>query len=300
MDRMARSQFLAGTRVRGALPALGRDNVMLRANARRHFVKDFPGPLSIKTVTRGTAAWRHDSRWLPIEQQSFLILPDGAPYSLEIDARQPVHTCCAFFAKGFVESVYRDMTNTDLDRDGPVRLDFMAQVHPRDERLLRRMQQIGRAADDPPPLWTEQQFLLLARDLLALYREVNDRIARLQARKQSTREEVYKRVSRGRDFIHARAFQRLKLAELARASCLSPYHFHRAFTAVFGVSPHEYLTRLRIDKAAELLISRPDLTVTAVAGEVGFESPASFTNLFRKRLGAPPLAFRTGLNLRTP
>ena len=297
---MGRSQLLDGSQIPSAAPVLGRDNVLLRASARRHFVQDFPGPLSIKSVIRGKAAWRHDSRWLPIEQQSFLILPDGAPYSLDIDARQPVHTCCAFFAKGFVESVYRDITNTDLDGSGPVRLEFLAQLHPRDERLLRRMQQIGRIADDPPPLWTEQQFLLLARDLLALYREVNDRIARLPARKQSTREEIYRRVSRGRDFIHAHAFRSVKLAELARASFLSPYHFHRAFTSIFGVSPHEYLTRLRIDKAAELLKLRSDLTVTAVAGEVGFESPASFTNLFRKRLGTTPLAFRTRRNSRTP
>jgi AraC-like DNA-binding protein len=274
-------------------PVLGRHNLVLRASARAHHVNDYPGPLSIKTVVKGQAAWRHDRRSLAVAQDSFLVLSDGEPYSLDIDTREPVHTCCVFFAKGFVESVHRSMTSARLDPCEPIQTEFLSHLHPRDERILKRIAWIS-GSGHPPTFWMDEQFLGLAEDLLLLYADVRQRIGRLPGRKPSTREELYRRVSTGRDFIHARAFENISLGEVARTSCLSPYHFHRAFRGAFGVSPHDYVTRLRIDRAARLLRESPDLSVTQVAGAVGFESPTSFASLFSRQTGVPPSVFKRG------
>jgi AraC-like DNA-binding protein len=275
-------------------PVLGRHNLILRASARAHHVKDYPGPLSIKTVVKGQAAWRHDRRSLAVAQDSFLVLSDGEPYSLDIDAREPVHTCCVFFAKGFVESVHQSMTSGSLEPREAIHTEFLSHLHPRDERILSRIARIaGRA--HPPGFSMDEQFLGLAEDLLLLYADVRQRIGRLPGRKPSTREELYRRVSRGRDFIHARAFENISLGEVARASFLSPYHFHRAFRGAFGVSPHDYVTRLRIDRATRLLRESPNLSVTQVAGVVGFESPTSFASLFSRFTGVSPSAVKRDL-----
>jgi AraC-like DNA-binding protein len=159
--------------------------------------------------------------------------------------------------------------------------------------MLNRITGIAERSN-PAGLWMDEQFLGLAEDLLLLYVEVRERIGRLPGRKPSTREELYRRVSTGRDFIHARAFENISLAEVAHASFLSPYHFHRAFRGAFGVSPHNYVTRLRIDRAARLLRECPDLTVTHVAGAVGFESPTSFASLFSRHTGISPSALKRG------
>ena len=274
-------------------PVLGRHNLVLRASARAHHVKDYPGPLSIKTVVKGRAEWRHDRRSLAVAQDSFLVLSDGEPYSLDIEAREPVHTCCVFFAKGFVESVHQSMTSGRLDTHEPIQTEFLSHLHPRDERILNRIAGIAGHAH-PPGFSLDEQFLGVAQDLLLLYGDVRQRIGRLPGRKPSTREELYRRVSAGRDFIHARAFENISLGEVARASFLSPYHFHRAFRGAFGVSPHDYVTRLRIDQAAHLLRQSPDLSVTQVAGAVGFESPTSFASLFSRHTGVSPSALKGG------
>jgi len=284
------SEFLRASSSDGP-PTLGRDNLILRASARFHSVKDYPGPLSIKTVVKGRASWRHERRALVVGQDSFLVLSDGQPYSLHIEAREPVHTCCVFFAKGFVESVHQSMTWRDLDAEDSISAEFLSHVHPRNERIHQRLSQIV-AHPAPSRLWMDEQFVGLAQDLLLLYSEVRTRIGRLPGRKPSTREELFRRVSQGRDFIHAHASEDINLAGVARASFLSPYHFRRAFQGAFGTSPHEYMTQLRVSAAARLLRTAPEMSITQVAEAVGFESPTSFASLFRRHTGVSPSSMK--------
>lgn len=72
---------------------------------------------------------------------------------------------------------------------------------------------------------------------------------------------------------------------------MSPYHFIRVFRAVFGETPHQLRTRARVDRAKTLLALRND-AVTEVCFDVGFISLGSFSDLFARRVGAPPSAFR--------
>lgn len=101
-----------------------------------------------------------------------------------------------------------------------------------------------------------------------------------------------------RNLLQARALidthlhQSLELEQLARAANYSPYHFLRLFRRAFAETPHQYLTRRRIERAKELLTSH-DLTVTEVCLAVGFKSLGSFSTLFRRHVGHPPQRYRT-------
>src|SRR5881628_2297982 len=83
----------------------GETNLVLHAKAQRHVVKDFPGPLSIKSVMDGQVGWIVEGRRLLVDESSFLVLNDGQKYSMDVDAPRPMETCCAFFQHGFVEQV---------------------------------------------------------------------------------------------------------------------------------------------------------------------------------------------------
>jgi AraC-like DNA-binding protein len=267
---------------------LGVRNAILCARARRHSLTDYPGPLSIKSVTRGTVAWKTGGRELVVDGDGFLVLHHGEPYSMEIDARDPVSTLCVFFAPGFVESVAASMASDQLD-PADIPLTFAQRLHRADTRILPRMQSIA-AMPMADQLWTDQQFLELAGDLATLNREVARRVRLMPARRAATREELFRRVRRGQEFLHAAAQEEISLDSLAREACLSPYHLHRAFTCAFGQTPHAYRNGIRLARARRLL-ERSSLTVTEVCAAVGFESPGSFTNLFRRTYGAPPSAF---------
>src|SRR5688572_26028436 len=96
---------------------------------------------------------------------------------------------------------------------------------------------------------------------------------------------------RARELIDAQYAQPLDLDELAQTANFSRYHFLRAFRRAFHATPHEYLTRTRIEHAKELL-AQSKLTVTEICFEVGFESLGSFSTLFHKLVGWSPSIYR--------
>lgn len=92
-------------------------------------------------------------------------------------------------------------------------------------------------------------------------------------------------------------FHRLQsLDDVAGAAGLSKYYFTRMFTKTTGISPMDYVTKLRIEKAVQLLRSSP-LSVEEIAYAVGYTSGSYFSKVFRSRVGFPPADFRLAKEL---
>lgn len=104
-------------------------------------------------------------------------------------------------------------------------------------------------------------------------------------------DELFRRLCRSRDWMAARIDEPLRLADAAREAFLSPFHYHRLFAHTFGETPHEFITKLRIDRAKRLL-ARDRLPVTEVCFAVGYESLGSFSTLFRTMVGYSPSAYQ--------
>jgi AraC-like DNA-binding protein len=83
----------------------------------------------------------------------------------------------------------------------------------------------------------------------------------------------------------------LSIREVAKGAAMSPFHFIRLFHAVFGETPHQLRIQARLDRAKHLL-AVSDYSVTDVCMEVGFSSLGSFSDLFSRRVGVSPSAYR--------
>jgi AraC-like DNA-binding protein len=277
--------------------SLGEHNVVLHASARRHSVRSYAGPLSIKTVLRGRVSWVVGGRDLVVCPKSFLVLAEGERYSMEIDESTPVETCCAFFAPGFLEQVALDLTSgAEAALDAPGRigpsLAYLSAVHGDRERTLtdRVATLAERCEKQLNPSATEEDFLLLGITLLEFYQEIRAQVDRLPSLRLSTRQELFRRLLVGRDYIHSHYSESLSLANVSRAACLSLFHFHRGFTQVFQETPHSYLTQLRIAQAREMIERGSSVLEACMA--VGFSSPSAFSRLFRARFGQSPSEVR--------
>lgn len=83
----------------------------------------------------------------------------------------------------------------------------------------------------------------------------------------------------------------LDLEQAAKQTGLSPFHFLRLFSAVLGVTPHQYLVRSRLRHAARLL-TEDDSAVTDIAYDVGFGDLSNFVRTFHRAAGVSPTKFR--------
>lgn len=113
----------------------------------------------------------------------------------------------------------------------------------------------------------------------------------LSATRISTRLELYSRLSQARDFIELNVEQPLTLSQIAEIACLSTHHFLRVFKQAFEETPHQYLTRKRIERAKDLLLTT-SISIAGICQSVGFRSPGSFSWLFRRHVGCSPEGFR--------
>ncbi|WP_109489478.1 AraC family transcriptional regulator [Occallatibacter savannae] len=281
-----------------AAAPLGSENCVLAAQSRRHSVRDFPGPLSIKTVTRGRVAWRIDRRDIWVDESTFLILNDGEPYSMEIDAAEPVSTCCIFFKPGFVQNVLRDLYATDdqclEDPTQERELLFPNRLHSRTATFNAWIASIRtNLIRGTSAIRREECYLGLASELAAHSKEIRKQLSAISAAKAATRFELLQRVSRGREYLHACPEGTATLAGAAKAAAMSPFHFQRTFKTAFGMSPSRYVAGLRFSRAASLLRAGTSVTESALA--VGFGSTASFSTAFRRWSGVTPSTYAAQL-----
>ena len=91
--------------------------------------------------------------------------------------------------------------------------------------------------------------------------------------------------------MRAHLADNVELADLAALVTLSRYHFLRAFSASTGLTPHRYLTRLRM-QAAEGLLRGTGRSVLQIALDCGYRSAGRFTAAFRREYGVTPSAIR--------
>jgi len=92
-------------------------------------------------------------------------------------------------------------------------------------------------------------------------------------------------------YVDAHLHRGFLQVELARVLRLSPDYFARKFRATFAISPREWLTRKRLERAANLLIETR-LGVAEIAAETGFNDPRFFARQFRRLFGQSPIQYR--------
>jgi AraC-like DNA-binding protein len=104
-------------------------------------------------------------------------------------------------------------------------------------------------------------------------------------------------ITRAKEYIHEHQTEELSLGEVARAVNMSTYYFCKSFKKITGINFTDYVSRVRLEKAKNLLLN-PNLRVSEIAYEVGFQSLTHFNRVFKKILGQSPTQYRAQLAVR--
>lgn len=216
-----------------------------------------------------------------------------------VDAPAAVESFCLFFAPGLAEDVFYSLTTTTanlLNEPTPSRrtlLSFYERTYPHDSvvspilfqlRMISTNKQLDHCRLD-------EQFHQIMQQLLVRHQQVQNEALALPYLRLATREELYRRLYRARDYLLAMLDQPVTLHEMAEQAALSPNHFLRTFKALFQQTPHQYLLQQRLQRAAHLLTTST-LSVTEIALTVGFASLGTFSWRFRRAFGLSPEQYR--------
>lgn len=94
-------------------------------------------------------------------------------------------------------------------------------------------------------------------------------------------------------WIDGHAEQTIDLERAAREVGLSAFHFLRLFSRIVGATPHQYLVRCRLRRAARALVADATRSITDIAYDVGFGDVSNFVRTFHRAAGLSPRRFRT-------
>jgi AraC family transcriptional regulator len=133
-----------------------------------------------------------------------------------------------------------------------------------------------------PDIYAESAAELLAAHLVVSH-------AHVSPRKPPSRDLT--RMRRVRDYMQANLGADLSLDSLAHVACLSRFHLIRMFKLVYGETPHQFLTRLRIEEACRRL-KRTSEPISSIALHCGYTNSTHFAAAFRRLVRMTPTAYK--------
>lgn len=110
--------------------------------------------------------------------------------------------------------------------------------------------------------------------------------------KDKQRKEYLSRINNVIDYIENNISSKFSLDELSSVANFSKFHFHRIFAAIIGETLNSYILRIRLEKAATLLIHNPNAPVTDIWLDCGFSSSSVFARAFKEKFGSSASEWR--------
>jgi AraC family transcriptional regulator len=100
------------------------------------------------------------------------------------------------------------------------------------------------------------------------------------------------RINSAIDYIDENLANTISLKELANAANFSKFHFNRIFSSIMGETPFQFILRLRLEKAASLILSNQQEPISNIAMQCGFANLSVFSRNFKKRFHLSATAYR--------
>jgi AraC family transcriptional regulator len=262
--------------------------------------------LSLKAVRRGSILFECGGGQHRVTPDAYLVINQGQQYRVSINSSQPSQAFSFFFSDQFVHEAASALSSSPeaameaksyrvgLDQPFYEKLYFEPTML---QTLRGFFTNFGDLQEDP--LWLREQSMLVLHKLLSVHQATVEEVQSIGLARHSTREEIYRRVHKARDFALANLGKPLALEDLANVACFSPSYFMRSFKAVFNTTPYQYIVQHRLDKAKRLLVNT-EMPIGDICVEVGFQSFGAFSWFFSKKVGLSPEKYRRHVRIARP
>jgi AraC family transcriptional regulator len=272
------------------LATSGWPTVVLNASAKNIVREDVIGPLSIFTNLSGKSKALAGKKEVQISEDVFFISNVNEPYSLMIE--KPVETFNIHIGEQISKEIYYALSQTHSHLiDNPNEEKELPTFHNRLHWRNPKFNSIISTLNENNGELSESECMAeLLFYLLKSHQQINRSQLSLDSTKQSTREEISKRLIIAVDYIYSHFDTEISLNVLSAASCISKFHLVRLFKTFYSLTPHQFIMQVRIEKAKSLLKQHRG-SVKEIAAKIGFINSSSFSRLFYQNTGYYPTTY---------
>jgi AraC family transcriptional regulator len=257
------------------------------------------GCLSFKTVLSGEEWYGIGRRRVAVRPGKFLVMNDSQAYSSRIDSSESVRGLSIFFKKEFASAVFQEVlckVESLLDDPftiSPVNPEFFQTLNDIDQELHIKLNGLLSSLNGfgYNSAVADEYLVFILHHLIKTQVSGINEANNIKAVKPGTKIELYKRLCVAKDMLESSYMDQPDLNAISSMSCLSIPQLIRQFKSVFHTTPHQYLIRIRLKRAVELLY-HTNKPVHEITWRCGFENMSAFCRAFKSEYGVQPTLYR--------
>jgi AraC family transcriptional regulator len=247
-------------------------------------------PISVKIVTNGTEAYKVNNKRYRITSNKYLIVNRQDEFEVEIKSTDITKGICIYPPEKLINEVYNYRIHSkekllDTGRENNDQIRFTQKTHALNANktgalLSRYIRYFSSDSKTVLGLDFNSFYQSLAEHLVDDQLIVEKQLMNFNSSKKQTKEELYRRISLTKDYIHDNFKERIIIEDLAAIACLSKYHFLRSFKDFYKCTPYQYVLKLKLNEARKLRAG--GYSYPQICGLIGFSDPKNLQKAIKK------------------
>lgn len=247
-------------------------------------------PLSIKIVSEGLERYTVNNRSYKLESNNYLIINESDTFEVNVKSANVTKGICIYPPQDLIDDVfnYRLKSEKELlesENYHSKKINFTQKTNALSTTssgvfIKKHISHIIKDFSNYSKKDFNNLYIRLAEHLVHDQLQVDVQLSSLPSSKRQTKEELYRRISQAKDYIHDNYNQKIIIGDLATIACLSKYHFLRSFRDFYKCTPYQYILKLKLE-AARKLISK-GFSFTEISEIIGFSDPKNLRKAINK------------------
>lgn len=254
--------------------------------------------LSIKYVIEGTERYNLNGQKYPIESGKYLLTNHIQEGSVEIKSHKQVKGICINIAPAMIAEVVSTMHRPDTPYSDIALGQYLTSSLFFENRYDAIQTHLGQALLEMSRVmlhnrdWQKEGlnielFYTLAEKIIIDQIPVFKQLQTIPSLKFDTKKDLFRRISKGQEYINTFFLKPLTIEQVSKEAAMSEYHFFRLFKTIYGISPHQYILKKRLEHGLNIL-KQDKSAVSIAAYECGFADIHAFSKAFKKHFGYAP------------
>jgi AraC-like DNA-binding protein len=276
-------------------------NVIINASYSDAYCPMHRTTFTIKSVFKGEEYYVTKKTKYKVTEKNFLLFNALQEHESYIDSQERIDSFSIFFSPEYIENVFSAFAGTsDSLACAPNKIynnsqtfPFIEKLYDKDRLTQYHLSNIKKSLTDfsENENFIQEQIYFLLEHLYYSQKKVLREVNNLEPLRKSTKLELYKRLNMVKDYIESCYNEKLNLADLAKAACISEHHMLREFKKYFKVTPYQYLMNVRLEESASLL-KKDNKSISEISEAIGFEYLSSFSQAFKEKYKISPNEYR--------